>query len=996
MKHRRNPIIFILALSFVLKCYADGNNTSLSFENLFADIPAPQAQALYRFGSVPVSPYTGKANISIPIYSTEICGIPLTVSLNYDTRGVLVNSVPGCTGHGWTLNAGGVVTREQQGWPDEAEIVTGTNSVSFHNYFHSLQKLSDIGGFSNLSEVAYYSQDIWVKNTYVPENNRYFTDKYDFCADIFHFNFLDKSGYFFYDTDGHWKVQCDENIKVVFDVDNDQNYVESFGGQLYYSNDVHNWVHHKSIRGFTLIDDAGNKYIFGGSNYCIDYSIDAMNSTNDNNTSIIWTANSWYLTRVEDRFGHIVYELSYDRAPCVYQAVYRKEEQTVKFFGVDAGKYEYKNEETPFCITLSSPVYLTGIDINDDNTLTPERYISFTYDESLRGDEMYPYESTGNGFLLHSQFGAIYGGYSWDDLTFMPKFDEEEKNFSTTTERKMNRTGIPLLNEIVVSYSGTDQERYQLQYSRDGKVHLTEVQVIADDGFETNIGEYTLNYLYYNLLPSSYHSLHTDLWGYFNGNYSTNRNANVQTMEYGMLREIVYPTGGKTKLTYEANHISDTIIGGGLRIRKLEDYDADGVTLLNYRKYTYGSPMNAVVRPQMQGTYYTYSDNLRITYDCDYSLVPLSDYYGPTVGYSQVTEESNTKKTVYNYTTTADEAPYSRFGVSSLFDKKGSKAFMRGRLASKTIYDSNDYPIKRYSYSYYCSSANMITSYATNMSGHHTIFKSIGNNYIFAQQPPITTVTWMAGCVYPIFLSKNNVTSVTEYTYTSTGTIEETTSYNRSDIQLKGCTQPYQFVLSETSSAKCTTSTYEYPIDSVLYSGFALIHYFPMLRRTVSRNSVFLYDDIIEYASISGNLNPHYEIRDYGQSRDTLVTYYSFYSNGLPEKFSQKGMPPTKIFRDRWGHVLGKVCSTVNLDQITLSPTSTPENVLTYNGSSIFSVPNTSAVVYKWNQMQLPESITTGTGQTTYYHYDAACRLKEVRNNDGIIKQSFDYHYITE
>lgn len=989
-------VILLLTTSFFNAASVSGEDSSVNFENLFASLPTPQAQALYRFGSVPVSPYTGKADISIPVYSTEVCSIPLTVSLNYDTRGVLVNSIPGCAGHGWTLNSGGMITREQQGWPDEADIVADPNPVRFHNYFHSLQKLNEIEGFNNLSEMAFYSQDIWEMGTYIPEGNRYFTDKYDFCADIFHFNFLGKSGYFFFDADGQWKVQCDDNFKVIFDVNDQQSYIESFGGQQYYSNTEHSWVSHKSIRGFTLIDDAGNKYIFGGDNDCIDYSIDAMNSTDDSYTNILWTANSWYLTRVEDRFGHIVYEFLYEREGCVYQAVYRKEKQTVKFYGSESGKYEYTNEESPFCITLSSPVYLIGVDINDNQTWTPERYISLSYGESLRGDVMYPYVSTGSGSLLYSQLGTIRSRHSWVNTGDIPVFPLEPKNFSTPVERDLNYTGIPLLDEIVISASGTEEKRYRLQYSRTGKVHLTEVQVIADDGFETNIGKYTLEYNSYEDIPTNYYSLHTDLWGYFNGSYSTDRNASAIAAEHGTLREITYPTGGKTKLWYEPNHISAAMIGGGLRIKMIEDYDSDGITLLNRRIYTYGSPVNAVVQPRMQGTYNTYSENLRITYDCDYSLVPLADYYGPAVGYMQVTEERNTSRTVYTYTTATDAAPYNTFGDESLFSRKGSKAFLRGRLARKRIYDTNGFLYREIFYSYYCSSGDLLTALATNMSGHATIFKSIGNNYIFAHRPPIVSLTWMAGCVYSVFLSKNNLTGVTTYTYSTTGTIEESTRFNRSDIAVKGGTQPYQFIVSETSSQKGTTTAFEYPVDSVRYNDFALIHYFPAIKSTVRRSGAFLYSDTIVYAPINGNLNPHYEIRDYGQVRDTMVTYTSFYSNGLPEGYIQKGMPPTRIFRDEWGHILGKICSNINLNQITFNPTSSPENTLTYNGKSIFRIPNTAAVVYKWNDMQLLESITTGIGQTTYYYYDTINRLKEIRDSHGNIQQLFDYHYITE
>ena len=61
------------------------------------DIPTPNQSDLGTYGIIPVSPYTGKADISIPIFSTSQRGVKLDINLTYDTSGLLINRLPGWT-----------------------------------------------------------------------------------------------------------------------------------------------------------------------------------------------------------------------------------------------------------------------------------------------------------------------------------------------------------------------------------------------------------------------------------------------------------------------------------------------------------------------------------------------------------------------------------------------------------------------------------------------------------------------------------------------------------------------------------------------------------------------------------------------------------------------------------------------------------------------------------------------------------------------------------
>ena len=194
MKSLIRPILAVFILPISMTSFAQ-------LEEL-GNVPTPTATQLGKFGDVPVSYYTGRADISIPLYSTTLHGIPLDVSLSYDSGGVPVNQIPGLVGECWTLNAGGVITRSQDGGEDEYTSYP-YNTVQYRNYFHNYDFVP-----RNLDNI--HNDSVW----------------YTGCApNIYHFNFMGMSGRFFLGNDGEWKVASDSNIDVVFDIDDPNNYM---------------------------------------------------------------------------------------------------------------------------------------------------------------------------------------------------------------------------------------------------------------------------------------------------------------------------------------------------------------------------------------------------------------------------------------------------------------------------------------------------------------------------------------------------------------------------------------------------------------------------------------------------------------------------------------------------------------------------------------------------------------------------------------------------
>ena len=78
----------------------------------------PQAASLARYAEYPVSLTTGIPDISIPLYEIRMGEFTLPISISYHASGTRPDEVPSCIGLGWTLNAGGAVTRTILGGPD--------------------------------------------------------------------------------------------------------------------------------------------------------------------------------------------------------------------------------------------------------------------------------------------------------------------------------------------------------------------------------------------------------------------------------------------------------------------------------------------------------------------------------------------------------------------------------------------------------------------------------------------------------------------------------------------------------------------------------------------------------------------------------------------------------------------------------------------------------------------------------------------------------------
>lgn len=83
--------------------------------------PSPTASALATYGEIPVSLYTGIPNVSVPLGALQGRSLSLPISLSYHGGGNRVDAISSWVGMGWSLNAGGVITRTVNGIADDSD-----------------------------------------------------------------------------------------------------------------------------------------------------------------------------------------------------------------------------------------------------------------------------------------------------------------------------------------------------------------------------------------------------------------------------------------------------------------------------------------------------------------------------------------------------------------------------------------------------------------------------------------------------------------------------------------------------------------------------------------------------------------------------------------------------------------------------------------------------------------------------------------------------------
>lgn len=125
-------IIYIVLNLCILNIFSQENEVKYDIKQVVG--PSPEAASLGKYGEIPISLNTGLPNIDIPLYELNGQGLSLPLSISYHNTGFKPIEVSSSVGLGWTLNAGGVITRKVKGWPDEYPEGYYESLAYYHNF----------------------------------------------------------------------------------------------------------------------------------------------------------------------------------------------------------------------------------------------------------------------------------------------------------------------------------------------------------------------------------------------------------------------------------------------------------------------------------------------------------------------------------------------------------------------------------------------------------------------------------------------------------------------------------------------------------------------------------------------------------------------------------------------------------------------------------------------------------------------------------------------
>lgn len=114
-------VILAVLILFCMNAKAlaqDGQNEITDFATKIIP-PSPDAAALGKYGNTPVGLHTGIPQINIPIYTIRSKSLEVPISISYHASGIKVNEIASWVGLGWSLNAGGAISRTVVGLSDD-------------------------------------------------------------------------------------------------------------------------------------------------------------------------------------------------------------------------------------------------------------------------------------------------------------------------------------------------------------------------------------------------------------------------------------------------------------------------------------------------------------------------------------------------------------------------------------------------------------------------------------------------------------------------------------------------------------------------------------------------------------------------------------------------------------------------------------------------------------------------------------------------------------
>jgi len=1006
--------IYILLMIFLL------SNPSINIAQNFKFIPTnfdsyyftprnlgfstPQTADFVKYGNIGVNHYHGLLDLEIPLTGHKDRDFNIPMSLRYISEGFKPQKRPSLVGYNWILNIGGVITREVNNSPDDVKGKYTENGLEYMP--DGLLAAIRNGKFRYYDEATllrFGMEKASQKNSYPTKDF-----SHDYEPDIFNFNFGNYQGSFIIGNNGKPVSLSGDGYLINIDRLCVQEYSTTNTPQ---SSEIE------------IITPDGYKYIFGGNESFLEYSI----PNNPKNLKVRpVTIVSWHLKKIEAPNKRFV------------DFTYQKIIQPNKY------KYyvsNYSQKSTRSVASIGPPPNIPGSSFGEDKEYVIEDKIYLPTISSIVVD--------------NTKYEFNYSRFSWE-------FFGSGNSYDTY-----------YLNSIITKYNNTIRKTSSYTYTTKGKYFFLK-NVLEDD--RTHEFDYHFDRDFPDPQTNS-----TDHWGFWNGSYSISEHTgnyltnidvrkavNISVFNTGLLKKIIYPTKGITEIEYEYNrynhwkekdnnvyHYNDSqsaseIPCGGARVKNIKDYDPVSQKISNSRSYSYRKPNSKsgsgvigllpkyksreeirthststeVVRNEDGSTttiwydyYSTYINDTRSSNTLS-TETNLSEYH---IGYSDVTETlADESRIHYNYSSLLDVSDhelishhfndYNDFGFGEFINhrspilaaagdkyglyKMNDMSRFRGKLQNKTSYSSNGIPILTEIFKYNLSEATTKSQFSIT-----SLPRGVILNRIF---------TIPCKMIEHKTVDSENVIQTLNYKYNSKNLVTELKTTN-SDLSEYTVNYKYPFdypnsangciselikrnmvsePISVTKTLKKNGSNDILFLDAIKFD-YQIMNDLPLIKDVKKLN----ISAPININSINFDSDTNFEIResythydDFGNPVHVIKdnskhTTYLWGYKGQHLIAEIKDEPYNNIFW-KFGYDLGYLSQRSNPDMAKI------RNILNPNKYS-----NTLVSTYSYLPLVGMLQSTDTKGQSTYYSYDKYGRLKHIKDNNQDYLNEYKYHY---
>lgn len=488
----------VIALLFLFACIIINAQDTRKYPAV--SIMSANAASLGKYLDYPVSHHTGIPEISIPIHTVTEGSLTLPINLSYHAAGLNIQEVSSNVGAGWSLNAGGMVSRTVKGLPDEKAGFEGNFSFYSHN------------GYSNF----------FIDAAGTPDYNTFLNGFKDGEPDIFFFNVLGHSGKFYFREDKTPIMIPEGDYKIETQV--------KPGANTY---NVHDY-----IQGFIITTPDGTRFYLGATADPND--VDPVEKgafkTHGNIPDYESVISSWYLYKIESADARSSISLTYRNEGYGYftyipQGISTSDNAVgiiKKFvYGVVIDKIITSNEHVSFVAgALRTDLSHKNSQVDDANTEATS--LAEVKIESKRTSFCKSFRFTYDYFVNNSDLVA-------------PVF--QPTNFFITDKKRLKLNSLQEYSCDNSVANPATKFYYYDETSVPRRLSLGQDHWGFFNGANDNV----------NLLPPLYNT--PDAATTASSNLTDDREAHWPQMRAGSLRSIQYPTGGGVEFNYEPNRV---------------------------------------------------------------------------------------------------------------------------------------------------------------------------------------------------------------------------------------------------------------------------------------------------------------------------------------------------------------------------------------------------------------------------------------------------------